>query len=128
MRIFKGNDFAKWAKKNKISDESLVIAVDEISKGLIDANLGGGVLKKRVSIANRGKRGGARTILAFRLEGISIFMYGYAKNEKSNLTSHEEKALKTLAKIYLSLSNKELDVVVSKGELVEIKTKGEQNG
>jgi len=125
MRIFKGADFDDWAKKNKISNDSLITATREISMGLVDANLGGGVIKKRVALDGRGKRGGARTILAFRVGDIAVFIYGYAKNKKSDLTPKEEKALKMLAKTYFSLSESELDKAVAKGQLIEIKGQGD---
>lgn len=125
MRIFKGADFNQWARKYKIRDEALLGAVDEISRGLVDANLGGGIIKKRVAVEGRGKRGGARTILAFKVSRIAFFIYGYAKNEKSDLTPTEEKALKMLAKSYFSLSETDLAKAVTKGQLIEIETNGE---
>jgi hypothetical protein len=40
-------------------------AVYEIERGLIDDDLGGHVMKKRVAVGGRGKRGGVRTLLAY---------------------------------------------------------------
>ena len=68
MRIFKTRLFHRWAADEKLSDETLKQAVDEISNGLVDANLGGSVYKKRVAIQGRGKSGGVRTLIAFRVE------------------------------------------------------------
>lgn len=125
MRIFKGVDFDCWAKKEQVGDESLLKAIEEISDGLVDANLGGGLMKKRVALDGRGKRGGARTILAFRSGKRAFFIHGFAKNKKSTLTAKETKALKQLAKTYFSLSDAELDKVVKQKKLIEIMTKGD---
>lgn len=125
MRVFKGVDFNDWANDNQISDKSLIKALDEIAGGLVDANLGGGLLKKRVALDGRGKRGGARTILAFRIGERAFFIYAFAKNKKSDLTPKETKALKLLAKTYFALPDKELDALVRQGELIEIETKGD---
>lgn len=63
-RVFKTRYFSRWIRKTDLTDKALCIAVHEMSQGLIDADLGGGVVKKRVGLANRGKRGGARTLVA----------------------------------------------------------------
>lgn len=125
MRIFKGADFNDWANDEQISDESLLKAVREIMGGLVDANLGGGLLKKRVALEGRGKRGGARTILAFRSGDRAFFIYGFAKNKKSTLTPKETKALKQLARTYFSLSDGDLNNAVKQKKLIEIMMKGD---
>ena len=79
MRIFKTKLFHQWASKEGLNDAALCRAVDEIERGLIDANLGGRVFKKRVAIQGRGKSGGLRTLLAFKHEDKAFFIYGFAK-------------------------------------------------
>lgn len=74
MRIFKNKFFNKWAAEEGISDAQLETAVDEIKRGLIDANLGGDVLKKRVASGGKGKRGGSRTLLAYQSEK-KVFLF-----------------------------------------------------
>ena len=68
MRIFKTRWFQRWAKKEGLADEVLLTAVREMEQGLVDADLGGSVYKKRVPIQERGKRGGVRTLLAFGMQ------------------------------------------------------------
>ena len=85
MQIFQTKWFARWAAKEGLPDEALRQAVAEINDGLIDADLGGNVIKKRVAIAGRGKSGRLRTILAFRLKNKAFFLYGYAKNQRDNI-------------------------------------------
>ena len=89
--------FARWADKEGVSDAALLAAMDEISRGLIDANLGGHVFKKRVGIGGRGKSGGVRTLLALRVGDRAFFVFGFAKNERSNVSDKELETLKRLA-------------------------------
>lgn len=85
MRIYKTRSFDKWAAKEGLADPVLAAAVAEMEAGLIDAELGGQVVKKRVSLAGGGKRGGARMLLAYRLGDRAFFVYGFAKNERDNI-------------------------------------------
>jgi hypothetical protein len=78
-----------------------------MEQGLIDADLGGHVYKKRVGIKGRGKSGGVRTLIAFQLEERAFFMYGFAKNKRDNIEDNELEALKLLAKKLLNYTNNE---------------------
>jgi hypothetical protein len=86
MRIIKTKWFHKWADKEGLSDSLLGTAASEIKQGLVDAELGGQVYKKRIGIDGRGKRGGVRTVVAFKIDGIAFFMYGFAKNARDNIS------------------------------------------
>lgn len=125
MQIFKTRTFAKWADEEGLSDDSLKAAITEIENGLVDANLGGHVYKKRVRLAGRGKIGGARTLLAFKLEGKAFFMYGFAKNVRSNINARELKALKLLAEHLLGYGPKALKQATEAGELIEVVNNGD---
>ena len=120
MRIFKNRHFDRWAAKEGLTDYALTEAVQEIGEGLVDANLGGSVYKKRVAIEGQGKSGGLRTLLAFRKEERTFFMYGFAKNQRSNVSQRELKALKQLAKEYLGYEGTDLDKAVEAGALIEV--------
>ena len=122
MRIFKIKPFDEWMEEVGITDSCLVKAVLELDNGLYEANLGGNIYKKRVPLNNQGKSGGARTIVAFKTHDKSIFLYGYAKNKKSNITDKEEKALKKLAKFYFEFNNDQIKQVIKSGELIEVKS------
>ncbi len=124
MRIFKNKAFTKWATKEGLNDEALQIAVTEISRGLIDADLGGHVIKKRVALVGRGKSGGARTLLAYRVKDKVFFVYGFAKNARSNIKPVELKALKMLAAQLLKYSDKELNDAVEQQVLIEVNNDG----
>ncbi len=77
-----------------MEDDALLSAVDEINAVLFDADLGGHVIKKRLGLPGRGKRGGIRALLAIRREDKAFFIYGFAKNERANLSEKEQTALK----------------------------------
>lgn len=120
MRILKNKAFNKWAKEEKLDDSALLKAATEMEQGLFEANLGGSIYKKRVSINGRGKRSGARVIVAFKLNEIIIFIYGFSKKQKSNITDKEREALKVLAKMYFSNSEEQLDEAVNAGKFIEV--------
>lgn len=120
MRIFKMKGFQQWVAKEGLSDQSLRSAVLEMNKGLVDANLGGNVFKKRIAMQGRGKRGSARTIVAFKREKTVFFIYGFTKNREANVKGNELKALKLLASQLITYSNTELTIAIDKNELIEI--------
>lgn len=120
MRIFKNKLFDKWADKECITNKMLYAAVAEMENGLIDADLGGNVYKKRVALQGRGKRGGARTLLAYRMGTKAFFMYGFSKNELENIDSKELKALKQLAATQLAWCDKQLALALHHKKLFEV--------
>jgi len=124
MRIFKNKAFKKWTEKVGLSDDALRIAVDEIERGLIVADLGGYVVKKRVAVGGRGKSGGVRTLLAYKSGEKAFFVYGFAKNVRANVSAGELKALKYLAKELMNYSDKALTKAIQHGALIEVKDNG----
>ena len=120
MKIFKNKAFFQWAKAEGITDQTLIKAVQEMKKGIFEANLGGGIYKKRIPLEGRGKRGGARTIIAFKMHNKAIFTYGYAKNDRSSITDKEEKALKLLAKKYFGYDDEQIARAIKAGEIIEV--------
>lgn len=125
MKIYKLSSFDKWASEYNISDAILIEAVSEIERDIFEANLGGNVYKKRLALGNKGKRSGTRAILAFKTHDKAFFMYGFAKNKRNTIAVKELKALKKLAKIYLNLTENEINQAVKKGNLLQ--ALGEQN-
>lgn len=102
-RVFKTKAFAKWARKAGLVDEVLCRAVDEMEQGLIDVDLGGGVVKKRVALPGRGKSGSTRTLAGSNKNDRWFFLYGFEKNERDNITDKELQALQKLAEKLLAL-------------------------
>ncbi len=124
MDVFKNRAFSKWAVKEGLSDTELLLAVDEIENGLVDAYLGGHVFKKRVAVQGRGKSGGVRTLLAYQVGDKAFFVYGFAKNARTNISAKELKALKVYAATVLAYSDKELKKAVANGALIEVVNNG----
>ena len=89
-------------------------------QGLIDADLGGGIVKKRIGLAGRGKRGGARTLIATNRGNRWFFVYGFEKNDRTNIADDELEALQDIAKQLLARSGQQLDDAVQDGSLQEI--------
>jgi len=124
MRILKTKWFHRWAAKECLTEVVLRAAAMELERGLGDA-LGGYVYKKRIALPGRGKRGGARTLIAYRSGRMMFFMYGFPKNERDNIESDELKALRLLAKKLLGYDAQDLTKAIEAGELIEVDNYGE---
>ena len=120
MRIFKNKPFARFARKSVISDAELCRAVRDADHGLIDADLGGGVIKQRIARKGSGKSGGFRALILFRARERAIFVHGFAKNEADNIRPDELVALKKLASEMLAHNEDALRAVVVSGTLMEV--------
>jgi hypothetical protein len=119
--IYKTKVFDRWANEQGLTDQSLCQAIREMIAGLIDADLGGGLYKKRVARTGKGKSGGFRTLVATNRGDRWIFVFGFAKNERDNINKKEKDALKKLANYYLSLSLEALLKAQQSIELIEVK-------
>lgn len=119
-RVFKTRHFSRWMRKTELTDRTLCVAVAEMFQGLIDAELGGGVVKKRVGLAGRGKRGGARTLVATNKGNRWFFVFGFEKNERANIADDELEALQELASHLLARTGRQLDEAIQDGSLQEI--------
>lgn len=120
MRIYKTRWFTKWAKKEGLGDAHLTRAIAEMNDGLVDADLGGYVYKKRVPIPGQGKRASFRILLTFKVDDKAFFMYGFAKNKLANISKKELKALKLLAQVLLDYGNESLAKAIITGEIIEV--------
>lgn len=120
MSVFKNRWFEKFARKERIADVALIEAVDRAGRGLVDANLGGGVLKQRIAREGGGKSGGYRSIILFRARDRAIVVFAFAKNERANLTPDEGAGFRKIAASLLALSHAELDEKVEAGSLIEV--------
>ena len=125
MKILKLVSFDKFAQKQDISDEALCNAIERAEKGLIDADLGDGVIKQRIAREREGKRGGFRVIVIFRSMERAFFIYGFAKNERDNIRRDEKAAIKKLAPYLLNLSEEGVDALIKNGTYVEVRRNGE---
>ncbi|WP_231495164.1 type II toxin-antitoxin system RelE/ParE family toxin [Bibersteinia trehalosi] len=122
VRIFKTKPFAKFAEKQKISDEQLIWAIQRAEQGLIDANLGSNIIKQRVARQAQGRSSGYRVLIFYKIRDNHFFVAGYAKNEQENLSDSELKTLKQMVSMYENYAEEKLNLLCAKGILIEIIT------
>jgi hypothetical protein len=120
MRIFKNKPFARFARKAGLDDIALCNTVADAERGLIDADLGGGVLKQRMARPGQGKSGGFRALILYKRATRAVFVYGFSKNERANVAPDEIDALKELARELLAYNDEALANAVSFGTLIEV--------
>jgi hypothetical protein len=118
--VLKRKDFARWQAGERLPDSALCKAVREMRHGLIDADLGGFLYKKRIARPGGGKSGGFRTVLSARIGTRYVFLHGFPKNDKANITSDEKKALQFAGKVFLDLSADALSKALQAGVLMEV--------
>jgi len=119
-RVFKTRYFSRWMRKTELTDALLCAAVTEMVLGLVDADLGGGVLKRRVALPGRGKSGSVRTLVATNKGSRWFFVFGFEKNERTNISTKEVEAMQRIAADLLGLGSSELDAHVASEALREI--------
>ncbi len=120
MSVYKTRWFDRWARKEGLATLGLCAAVREMTRGLFDADLGGGLFKKRIGRPGQGKSGGYRSLVATNRGNRWVFVYGFPKNERSNIDKDEEEALKKLAGRLLSLTAQAVTTATQAGELIEV--------
>lgn len=120
MRVFKIRWFARFARSERIDDPSLSEAITRASRGLVDADLGGGLIKQRVARQGRGRSGGYRMIIAFRLRKRAVFLYGFAKNERDNIEPDELEDLRLVARTWLEATTERIEAALKDGALQEV--------
>ena len=120
MSIYQTRWFDRWVRKEGLAADCICVAVREMASGLVDADLGGGLVKKRIARFGQGKRGGFRTLVATNRSSRWIFVFGFPKNQRGNINDNELLALKKLSDHFLSLSQAEIVQVLNAGELLEV--------
>ena len=120
MKIFKTKEFARFANCEDIDDERLCEAAARASRGLIDADLGGGLIKQRVARRGQGRRGGFRTLMAFSSGSRTVFVYGFAKSERDNIGPDELDFWRRTATAFLNLNDVQLGKLIEAHEIKEV--------
>lgn len=123
LRAFKNREFQKFVKTEGLTDADLWAAIDEVEAGLVDARLGGFLIKKRVPRPGAGKRGGYRTIMAHRQESRLFLLYGFAKNDRDSISEQERRALRALGELYMGLADDGLEAALKGGILLELRAR-----
>ena len=120
MRVFKTKWFVRYARRERIEDESLCDAIQRAERGSVDADLGGGVIKQRVARTGQGRSGGYRVLIAYRAKDRSVFLYGFAKNERENINHDELATLREIAVGWLEADVEHLKHAMEEGVLLEV--------
>ena len=120
MRIFKTKAFEKFAQKNHIDDGELFEAVMRAEQGLIDADLGGNIIKQRIAREGQGRSGGFRSFIVYRLNENSYFVAAIGKNARDNISAQELAALKELAKAYAKLTPQQIELQIKNRLFIEV--------
>ncbi len=120
MQTFKTKAFARFADREGLEDAALCEAVRRARKGLIDADLGGGVIKQRIARKGGGRSGGFRAIVLFRRDELAFFVYGFAKSSRSNLRRNELDAFRMLANEMLNLTRASLEAALANETIIRV--------
>jgi hypothetical protein len=120
MQIFETRWFARFARQESITNASLLEAIARAERGLIDADLGGGLIKQRVARRGKGRSGGYRVIVAYRTKSRAIFLLGFAKSERENISRDELVLLRELAENWLGADARRIRKEIEAGNLREI--------
>ena len=125
--VYKNKFFARFARKARISDADLWKAAQLAERGVIDADLGGGVIKQRIARPGEGKSGGSRSIILFRKGDRAVYVYGFEKKDLSNIRADDLQLFRDLAKEILAYSAAEMEFAVRAGEFAKIEVPEEEN-
>jgi len=120
VRVFKLKGFARFMQRERITDAMLCKAVARAERGLIDADLGSGLVKLRLARIGQGKSGGYLTLLAYRVGERSVFLYGFAKNERDNIDEAELRVWRATARGFLELSGGALKARIADDDVKEV--------
>jgi hypothetical protein len=124
VRIFVTRPFRRFARKEGIEDAELRDAIERAEAGLVDAELGGGLIKQRVARVGQGRSGGFRTVIAYRKGKRSVFVHGFSKSDRENISVRELRELQDAAKVVLGLNDKEIKKAVREQRLFEVTQNG----
>jgi hypothetical protein len=120
MRIFKTKWLARFARHEQVTDANLREAIARAERGLIDADLGGGLIKQRVARRGQGRSGGYRMVVAYRAKGRAVFLYAFAKNERENIGQDELIELRKVGLNWLNASGVKIRIAIDEGVLQEV--------
>ena len=112
-RVFKTAWFARAAKRIRVGDPELCVAIRQVMMGQADG-LGGGVFKKRLN-DNR-----HRSIVLAQGGRCWVYAFLFAKQDRANISPDELGELRKLAAAYARMTASELNTALSNGDLLEI--------
>ena len=120
MRVYKLKAFARFQRRERMADKALGKAVQSAEQGLVEADLGGRLIKQRIARPGQGKSGGYRTVIAYQRGERAVFLFGFAKNERANLDDDELVYWQQVGRSYLSLDDDGFEAAITADELTEV--------
>jgi hypothetical protein len=124
VRIFKTKILARFTKRERIADESLCKAIEDAERGLLEADLGGGLIKQRLARRGQGKSGGYRMLIGFRSKLRAVFLFGFAKSELDNIDDDQLATLRETAALWIAADAQKLERALKDGLLIEVRHDG----
>jgi hypothetical protein len=120
LRIFKTKWFARFARRARIGDRLLQEAIERAERGIVDADLAGGVIKQRLARQGQGRSGGYRVLIAYQRSRRAVFLYGFAKSERDNIADDELTTLRDIATAWLGMDSSRLERALAEGRAEEV--------
>jgi hypothetical protein len=120
LRVFVTKAFRRFQRKEQIADAALCEAIARAEQGLIDADLGSGLIKQRVARKGQGRSGGFRTLIAYKTAVRSVFLFGFAKSERDNISAEDKRELVETGSLLMRLDPKGITALLEAGEVWEI--------
>jgi hypothetical protein len=124
MRVLKTKEFWRFARREGITDAALLDAAKRAERGLVDADLGGGLIKQRVPRRGEGRSGGYRTLMAYRVGTLVVFLYAFAKSERDNIEADELAHWRREAQTWATMDNAGMATMIAIREIIEVGTYG----
>lgn len=126
MQVYKTKGFARFSRQQRIDDKALCEAIFRAEQGLVDADLGGGVIKQRLPRPGQGRSGGFRTIVFYRTKSRAVFVDGFAKNNQDNIDDDDLERFRKLAIEFMSYHARQVGQLIDAGAWIEVKCDGIQ--
>ena len=120
MPVFKTKGLIRFARRERITDAVLREAIERAERGTVDADLGGGLIKQRLARPGQGRSGGDRVIVAYRVKGRAVFLYGFAKNDLDNIGPDQLQTFREIGANWLTASATTIRRAIEEGDLQEI--------
>ena len=120
MKIYAIKGFERFRRRERIGKKVLLEAIDRATSGLIDADLGGGLVKQRVARPGQGKRGGYRTIIAYQAGNRAVFLFGFAKNARENIAADDLAHWRLIGNDVLAATEVTIEQAIADDEMTEI--------
>ena len=120
QQTYKTKWLARFTRREGIADADLLEAIERAELGLVDADLGSGLIKQRVARKGKGRSGGYRMIVAYRSGERAVFLYAFAKSDRENLTINELQDFREVGMKLLNAPSKETAAALDDGALEEI--------